>query len=179
MAWNQAKDKNLGNLSEKVRSLFEYDPNDGHLRWKVKRQKVIKGSIAGYVSKSDGYRYVCFDYNELLAHRVIWLLVTGDWPKSQIDHKNGIRDDNRLINLREATNGQNNTNKMVDKRNRLGVKGIMYDSDRKKYRVKISAKGKTYTVGRFDTLEEAKLARQYAEEEFYGEYAKVHRDEET
>ncbi|SRR5258706_2477554 len=173
MAWNKAKDKDLGDLSGRVRELFDYNPNDGHLRWKVTRQKVVKGNVAGYVSKSDGYRYVCFDYNELLAHRIIWLLMTGDWPKCQIDHKNGIRDDNRWPNLREATNSQNNLNKNLQKNNKLGVKGIWYDEKRKQYRVKITIKGYTYTIGRYNTLEEAIEWRKLAEAEFYGEFAKA------
>lgn len=172
MAWNNAKDKNLGDLSGRVRELFNYDPNDGHLRWKVTRQRINKGDIAGYISKSDGYRYVCFDYNELLAHRIIWLLMTGDWPKSQIDHKNGIRDDNKWINLREATNSQNGRNKGAQKNNKLGVKGISYDAGRNQYRLRMRIKGKDYMIGRYNTLEEAIEWQKLAEEEFNGEYAK-------
>lgn len=173
MAWDNAKDKNLGDLSGRVRELFDYNPNDGHLRWKVARQKINKGDIAGYVSTSDGYRYVCFDYNELSAHRIVWLLMTGDWPKCQIDHKNKIRDDNRWNNLREATNRKNSYNKDVQKNNKLGVKGISYDERRRKYRVRIRIGAKDYTIGRYDTLEEAIEWRKLAEQEFHGEFASV------
>jgi HNH endonuclease/AP2 domain len=170
--WSNAKDKNLGLTAEEVLRTFDYNPNNGLLRWKITRQKVIKGKIAGYVSKSDGYRYVCINQNDLLAHRIIWLMMTGKWPKCQIDHKNRVRDDNRWINLRESTNGQNTINQEVRKDNQLGAKGIWYDEKRNQYRVKIQVKGKSYTIGRYNTLEEAKEWRKLAEEEFYGEFAK-------
>src|SRR6516162_3957825 len=104
--WNNAKDKTSDITFERVRELFDYNPKDGQLRWKVERQKVVKGGVAGYISKSDGYRYIGIDRHELLAHRLIWLWGTGDWPKCQIDHINRKRADNRWVNLREADNSQ-------------------------------------------------------------------------
>lgn len=172
MAWNNAKDKTLGITAETVRQLFDYNPEEGELRWKVARQRIIKGSIAGYISKSDGYRYVCFDYKDILAHRLIWLYMTGKWPESQIDHKNRNKADNRWTNLREANNSQNNINRPTGKGNNTGVTGVWYDKKRNQYRVKIQVKGKEYTIGRYKTFEEAKMWRKLAEEEFYGEYVK-------
>ncbi len=172
MAWNNAKDKYLGITAETVRKLFNYNPEEGHLRWKVSRPKAIKGGIAGYISKSDGYRYVCFDYNEMLSHRIIWLWMTGAWPKCQIDHKNRIKSDNRWTNLREATNSQNNVNRPSGKSSNTGVTGVWYDKKRDQYRVKIQVKGHEYTIGRYNTFEEAKMWRKLAEEEFYGDFAK-------
>lgn len=165
--WNNAKDKDLGIAGERVRELFDYDDDDGFLRWKIERQKVVKGKIAGYVSKSDGYHYVGFDYHELLAHRVIWLWKTGSWPTCQIDHEDRIRSNNKWKNLRQATNGQNGRNSArINKA--TGIRGI--DIRGKKYRVRIHISGREVVVGRFISLEEAIKARQIASKEHYGEF---------
>ena len=165
--WNNAKDKHLGITAETVRELFDYNPHDGHLRWRVARQKIIKGAIAGYVSTSDGYRYVCFDYNELLAHRIIWFWVTGEWPKCQIDHENRIRDDNRWTNLREATNGQNSRNSSGRRNSTTGIRGI--DVRRGKYRVRINVDGREIVIGRFVKLRDAERARHMAERVYWSD----------
>ena len=170
MSWDNAKDKKLGITAETVRELFTYNPENGELRWKVARQRISKGDIAGHINKSDGYRYVCFNYHDILAARLIWLFMTGGWPKCQIDHKNRIRHDNRWINLREATNGQQTINQ-VRGRSNTGVTGVWYDEKRNQYRVKIQVKGKEYTLGRYKTFEEAVEWRKLAEQEFYGEFA--------
>ena len=164
--WNNAKDKYRGIKVERIRELFDYNPLDGHLRWKVPRQKVNKGDVAGYVSSSDGYRYVCFDYNELLAHRIIWVLVTGDWPRCQIDHVDRNRANNVWANLREATNSQNTRNAGVQRNNKsTNYRGI--DIYRGKYRVRIRANGKDILVGKFTSLQEAKAARVEAEKKYW------------
>ena len=160
--WNNAKDKYKGITAERAREVFDYNKLDGHLRWKVSRQKINKGDIAGYVSTSDGYRYVCFDYHELLAHRVIWLWVTGEWPKCQIDHFDRNRANNVWTNLRESTNSQNMWNAGAQSNNRsTGHRGV--DIRRGKYRVRIHVNGKEIVVGIYRTLDKAIAARAEAE----------------
>jgi hypothetical protein len=92
---------------KQVRELFDYDPSTGYLRWKLSLNPRIKvGSIAGK-GTPKGYVYVGIGGKHYAAHCLIWLLVTGRWPKDQMDHINHIRNDNRLSNLREATNSEN------------------------------------------------------------------------
>lgn len=170
--WDNAKDKKLGITVDQVRALFDYSKKDGQLRWKVSRQKIRKGAIAGYISSSDGYRYICFDYHDFLAHRLIWLWMTGSWPKCQIDHYDRDRSNNRWTNLREATNSQNNRNGLAQKNNKsTGVRGV--DIRRGKYRVRIFVDRKELVVGRFQTLDEAKAARREAEQKYFGKFAPV------
>lgn len=170
--WNNAKDKYSSITVDRVRELFDYDDNEGYLRWKVARQKINKGDIAGYISSSDGYWYVCIDYVEMLAHRAIWLWKTGQWPKCQIDHKDRNRSNNKWNNLREATNSENmrNVGRTAQSNNRsTNYRGI--DIKRGKYRVRIHVDGKEVVVGRFLSLQEAKAARLAAEEKYWARNA--------
>jgi HNH endonuclease len=54
---------------------------------------------ARYIN-SDGYRVIEIDETEYFAHDLAWLWMTGEFPKGQIEHINGIKDDNRWCNLR-------------------------------------------------------------------------------
>lgn len=177
--WDNAKDKHKGIAVDEVRRIFDYNPEDGHLRWKISRQKINKGAIAGYVNTSDGYRYVCFDGHDLLAHRLIWLIVTGEWPKCQIDHHNRKRSDNRWVNLREAINSQGGMNKSRFHQNNksTGLRGI--DIRRGRYRVRIHVDGQEIVVGRFLLLSEAQKARKEAEKKYWGEFAPIEPDPDT
>jgi hypothetical protein len=85
-----------------------------------------------------------------------WLFTHGEWPKSQIDHINGIKDDNRIHNLRAASNSDNAVNKLsLRSDNTSGITGIHFDKRRKKWMVTVGDK----SHGRFATKEEAIEAR--------------------
>jgi hypothetical protein len=169
--WDLAKDKHKGLAHQRIRELFDYNQRTGQLIRKVNCRGASKG-VVGCKNPSDGYLGVRIDKEYYQVHRVIWFWMTGNWPKCQLDHKNGARADNRWNNLREATNGQNSLNQGLRKDNTSGAKGITFDKNRNKYRVRISISGVSYMIGRYDTLEEAKEWRKLAEEEFYGEFAK-------
>jgi hypothetical protein len=76
--------------------------------------------------------------------------VTGEWPPEDTDHKNGIRTDNRFINLRKASRAQNNLNRPA--------RGYLLESGRRKWRAAISIDNRTVILGRFDTEAEARAA---------------------
>src|ERR1700744_2843168 len=87
---------------------FSYDPDTGNLLHKTKGtnpKPYIIGSIASHANKR-GYLVVGINYGVYRAHRLVWLMHYGTWPKI-IDHANGIKSDNRLCNLREANHHQN------------------------------------------------------------------------
>jgi len=104
---------------------------------------------------SGGYLQIYIDRRPYLAHRLAWLYVHGEWPGSgYIDHVNGNKLDNRLNNLREATNGQNMQNQVrPHKNNRSGYLGVSRSRDR--YVAQIRKNNKTYHLGVFDTPEDA------------------------
>jgi len=108
----------------RLREVLYYDEETGIFMWKINTgKKRLAGKIAG--SKMvRGYWMICVDYVQYAAHRVAWFYVTGRWPPHQIDHINGVRTDNRFVNLRLATFKQNMRN--VKSRASHGYKGIVY-----------------------------------------------------
>lgn len=88
---------------EVLKSLLYYDPETGIFVWLVTRQRSPAGKEAGGYDEK-GYRRICVNGTKVRAHRLAWLYMTGEWPEDQLDHINGLKDDNRFVNLREATN---------------------------------------------------------------------------
>ena len=96
------------------------------------------------------------------AHRVLWALEHGEWPEVDIDHINGIRHDNRIVNLRSVTKGVNMQNTKMSSKNTSGFNGVYWAKDRNKWRAEISVNNRNIKIGSFDTLDEAINARMQA-----------------
>lgn len=156
--------KNYSNFNE----VFHYDPGTGELRWKADTGfKRMKGKVAG---KSDpkGYLVVgCFKKDHRV-HRIIWEMVNGQIPDGmQVDHINGIRNDNRISNLRLVSHQDNQRNMAIPRSNSSGIIGVGWDKRTGKWRAKIMVNRKTVCLGRYTDIEEAAIARKRAES-FYG-----------
>lgn len=91
----------------------------------------------------------------------------GRWPEKDVDHRNHDRIDNRIENLREATDSQNNANQRVSKRNKTGVKGIHRPKGRESFDVTCNGKW----IGTFKDFGEAIAARLEAEKLYQREFA--------
>lgn len=89
-----------------IRSVLEY--RDGKVFWLEDRGSVKKGTRAGYVRPLSGYREIRIKNRNYKEHRLCWLLVHGVMPSGGLDHINGDKTDNRIENLREASDSQNN-----------------------------------------------------------------------
>ena len=153
--------------------MFEFvspDPPKTHgwFRWKISRGNKTKiGDVVGCLG-SDGYWSIQIDGKRYNEHRLVWLYQRGKWPKNQLDHINRDRSDNRLINLREATNQQNCCNKAG--RNRIGYKNI-YPTTSGNYQVQCILDNTTHCLGTYKTISEAVTIRNKWIEENYGEFA--------
>lgn len=145
--------------AEKVRALIGYDPEAGlFTRLVVTASSVNVGDIAGDFD-SHGYRRISVLNKRWQAHRLAWLIMTGEWPADQIDHINGIRDDNRWCNLREVSHQMNQRNLAKYSNNSSGIVGVRWHSQRGKWVVEISGR----YVGIYKTIFEAAAVRKSAE----------------
>lgn len=140
-----------------LRELLIYQPETGQLHNAVRRGRAQKGQLVT-LHTSDGYLRVTVLRRTLLAHRVAWAMHYGEWPKGELDHVNGVRDDNRIDNLREATSQENSMNRGKYRNNTSGYKGVTWDASRSKWLVAVSKGGKREHVGRYDDLEVAVCA---------------------
>lgn len=112
-----------------AREVFSYDKATGIVRWRVNRRgHSCKGRRAGTVQTNPKTglqrRQVCFQQRTYLEHRLIWLIVTGKWPRREIDHRNRRPLDNRWTNLRQARPSQNRRNSIARPHNRSGLKWV-------------------------------------------------------
>ncbi|EJU9617126.1 HNH endonuclease [Pseudomonas aeruginosa] len=156
-------------LQQEMKRIFSYDPETGCLRWKENQQKRFIGRVAGFITH-HGYRRVNVGKTKLHAHQIIWLMHHGELPDCEIDHINGMRDDNRLENLRLANQQQNQQNSNVRIDNVLGVKGVrLRPSGNYQARVKLSDGSRA--VKTFRTLTEAVSWLAMQREISHGEYA--------
>jgi len=153
-----------------IRTLFDYDSDKGVLIWKYKRRSGRVGKPAGSTNKR-GYVFVIIDTKYYYAHRLVWAWHHGDTPL-QIDHINGIKDDNRIENLRVATNSQNNMNLGTKKNNKSsGVKNVTWHAQANKWAVQVVKNGIVVYRGWFTELADAEAAAKEARKEHHGEFA--------
>lgn len=122
----------------------------------------------GY-KRPDGYVYTRLLGNSYPEHRLVFLLHNGFMP-DQVDHKNGIRCDNRIENLREATHAENCMNRKSMGRS---SKGCYWQQKRKKWIAQIGFQGRRITIGYFDTEKEASMAYAKKSDELHGEFGRT------
>jgi hypothetical protein len=159
--------------ADRLKELLSYAPPTGELRWAVTRGNgCTAGETAGGIDKTTGYCRVRVDDRLLYAHRIIWCMMTGSWPKHQIDHRNRNRTDNRWENLREARQDQNKKN-ASSRGNSTGHKGVWLAKHVMRYRAEIIADGKKHRLGYFDTAEQAAAAYAEAAARLHGEFSAV------
>lgn len=156
-------------LSAELKRIYSYNPETGVFIRKVQTNNRLAGTEAG-TQRPDGYIGITIGRERILAHRLAWFFVYGEWPRQHIDHINGRRNDNRIVNLRLATHSQNNCNREPQINNVLGVKGVK--RHRNKFVARITANGITHYLGIYDTIEEAINARREAEIKYHGTYAR-------
>lgn len=127
---------------------LNYDSDTGFLDWISPSGNGDSKSLAG-CEHHTGYIYIRLGGSIYPAHRLAWLYMTGKWPENQIDHINGIKNDNRFCNLREATMSNNMMNRGIFKNNTSGFKGVSYKG--KKWRARCTVNKKQYNLGIFST----------------------------
>lgn len=156
--------------AERLREVLHYDKTTGVFRWKINCHPVKAGDIAG-CQTACGYRQIKIDKRIYRSHRLAWLYVTGEWPLSMLDHRNGDRSNNEFDNLRECNGTQNNGN--IGKRsfNKSGFKGVYRNGKWSTWVATIGLKKRVLFLGCHATPEAAAMAYDAAAIAQYGEFA--------
>lgn len=166
-----------------LNQLLRYEPETGKLFWLRRdvslfepkgRPREVAARIwntryAGeeaLTHRRHGYFTGAIHGVEYMAHRVIWRIMTGDDPEGEIDHINGVRDDNRWCNLRLVSSTENRRNSCVRSDNQSGTVGVSRYARTGKWWAYIVINGTTKHLGLYDDKQEAIRARKKAERVF-------------
>lgn len=156
---------------EIANGLWNYDPKTGYFFWQISPKiGILAGDRAGYF---DGaYWRLRYKRRNYKASRVAWLLSNKKWPSLYIDHINGVKTDDRIANLREASPSQNSMNSKMYKTNKLKTKGV-HRHKCGSYQAQIRIAGTTIYLGLFKDMKDAKAAYNAAAINLHGEYARI------
>lgn len=172
--------------AEFVRRILEYSPETGIFTWKPRPDylprwsKKWAGKPAGAISAQLGYQIIQIQTGpgqpraNFAAHRLAWLHYYGEWPPRTLDHANGVRHDNRIANLRLATDSENGCNKRRQRNNVSGATGIWWNTQAGRWTAQVAKDGRRVWRKNFASFESAVAARKEQVRRFHGEFTKEH-----
>lgn len=126
----------------------------------------IVGQPAFITIGKNGYLSSRVGGKNIYAHQAAWVIIHSSWPSGDIDHINGDRADNCILNLRDVTRSENSKNAKKSSANTSGVTGVVWHKGASKWASQIMVSGKNIYLGLFDDIHEAATARRSAEREF-------------
>ncbi len=152
---------------------LSYYPESGTVLWRdsIEVFTSVRGFPAGSPHK-EGYRQVKIKGRMYLLHRVIWHMVTGEWPPNDLDHIDGDRSNNKWVNLRLATR-QENLRNSSGKLHTSKYKGVSWDKVRSKWVAYCKCDGKVRNLGRFDEERDAAMAYDNFVKDKFGDFARL------
>lgn len=160
---------------QRLTDVLSFNQKTGEFIWRKSLgcRGATAGNAAGHLCKERGYHVISVDWVTYGAHRLAWFYTHGKWPKLEIDHENGVRNDNRMTNLREADDAQQSWNSGIRSDSSTGITGVSKLSGDKGYRAYIQKHGKVQYLGNYPKLEDATAVRRAAEIEKFGEFARA------
>lgn len=151
---------------DQVKKLFDYQ--DGNLIRKIGYSRAKIGEVVGYLS--SGRLKTTINNKGYYISRVIFLWHKGYLPK-EVDHIDLNPLNNKIENLRGCTGSQNCMNTRLRPDNALGIKGVSFNKNHKKYYAQVSSNKKQILIGAYNTPEEARDACIAARNKYHGEFA--------
>lgn len=147
---------------DRLKELLSYDPETGVFTHKTYRGGRIKAGERAGALMNKGYVHIKVDGKKYLAHRLVWLYVSGQFPTDEVDHINGDRADNRLVNLRAVTKKQNCENRKQQINNKSGHRGVHWHKASGKWQAMIRHQGELIPLGLFNDVIDAANAARFA-----------------
>lgn len=143
-----------------IDKFLDFDASTGEFRWNGKGRGWASktGRLAGSID-SKGYRQISINGKEFLAHRLVWLMVHGELPGSDLDHIDRNSKNNAPSNLRLCTHAQNHQNAKMRVDNSSGTTGVSYIKTSGMWLAYINVDGKRHRLGQFEEKEDAVEAR--------------------
>tara|TARA_R110002020_G_scaffold472424_1_gene700416 strand:+ start:10996 stop:11520 length:525 start_codon:yes stop_codon:yes gene_type:complete len=157
----------LGAFRKELLSELSYSKTTGLLTWRKARVGVKPGKVAGHTNRL-GYVQIGFKNTLWLAHQLIWLMVKNEVAQ-EIDHKDGVPQNNKWLNLRGVTHAQNNWNKKGRKDSTSGHRGVSFQHGKWRAYITVNRSNQIH-LGRFSKKEEAVTARLEAEKKHFNQY---------
>jgi hypothetical protein len=153
-----------------LKELMNYDESTGIFTWSKARRGVITNKPLG-TDNGFGYLRITVCGRSYYAHRLAWLYVHGEMPKQEIDHINGIKNDNRVCNLRDVSGFDNKQNKInPTSKSKTKILGVSWHEKAKKWQAHICIYKQRKYLGIFETQELAKQAYLKERERFNYEF---------
>ena len=160
---------------------FDYDPLTGVVMWlhrprehfKTDRSwrafnKRFSGKITAQHLAGKGYLFIAVTFEgrtrSLYVHRIAHALMTGEWPEHQVDHRDGVKTNNKWWNLRPATVAEQGQNLGLKSCNTSGFMGVTRQG--RQWRSAIRVKGERH-YSFHPTREEAAAAYLAAKAELH------------
>lgn len=132
-----------------------------------------KGTEAGTIRQS-GYRIIGVSLDgqkrKIRSARLRWFMEYNELPEV-VDHKDRIKLNDNISNLRNCTHAQNMQNQSKTVAGTSKYIGVYWDRVRKRYTVEINANGSKYFLGRFKDEDEAGRAYDKGAKKYHKEFA--------
>lgn len=159
---------------EQLRKLVRYSPSVGvfeKLIGQGTKASPKRWKLLGKSNPENSYIYLMIHGKKYTAHQLAWLYMHGEFPTHMIDHIDGDRTNNAILNLRQSTGSQNSANSQISKSSTSGIKGVTWSKAAKKWVARIVSNGKVAFNEYFEKIEDARSAIEAKRVEIHGEFA--------
>jgi len=167
-----------------ISELLDFSESEGLLFWNFRAEKWFvshrgykswngkwSGNEAFTSTAANGYKQGRIFQRQYTAHRVLWCLKYGEWPDGQVDHINGIRTDNRIVNLRLSDNQRNQMNRTSVIGSSSEFLGVSFYKSRGNWEANIKFGDHKGRIGYFASEIDAAKAYDREARRLFGEYA--------
>jgi hypothetical protein len=156
--------------AQMARERLIYDPETGDFWWRISPGRNRKAGDRAW-SMSRGRKTVRLGGARHPASSVAWLYVRGEWPATEIDHRDRDKSNDAFNNLREATPQKNCMNQGARVNSSTGYRGVSPVPGKSYFQCRISADGHRYNLGLYPSAEFAAAAYRIAAAGMHGDFA--------